>query len=229
MTSTFRALPPETTVGALNPVDIVGLRANGGSLLVQPGPDAFAYEGPGQTMLLPSPEELELREAAKPEKDIMVTWARQAYGDRSYWDILLSDRTLAIMARRVMQVGAQSLSSQFGYFETTPYPFVWSEGHALENLVFSVDMFANAYPPESPPSKQQVIQWWRDLVWTVAQVYGDNVRQGILYKRQLTDGPVNPGMVARPRVPDRAGNREINTAPYVLSHPWGHGGNFPLR
>lgn len=193
-----------------------------GAFTTLPGPDEYVYNGPGQVMMREDASE------QRQDKDILVTWAIEKYGERDYWTTLLSDRTLAIMAKRVRAQAQEALSSQFGHFESTDSPFVWSETHALQNLLFSVERFANAN--SGSVSRELLAEWWRDLTWTVAQVYADNVRQGLLYKRQLTEGPVNPGLVARPRVSDSAaGHRELNTAPYVLSHPWGHGGNFPLR
>jgi len=206
-----------------------------GALTAIVGPDQYEYLGPGQIMLRdadqsPVQNPMVVYADQSPVQNPMVVYALERYGARPYWDTLLSDRTLGIMARRVRQVAQEALSSQFGYFETTEYPFIWSETRALQNLMYSVDTFANVHPPQTPPTKEQLSVWWRDLVWFVAQEYADNVRQGLLYKQRLTDGPVNPGLVARPRVSDSAaGHRELNTAPYVLSHPWGHNGQFPMR
>ena len=206
-----------------------------GLFTAMPGPDTYAYAGPGQIMIRADGgeqqrEDEEYARDATTKPNIMMEYARERYGERPYWRAMLSDRTLAVMARRVRAEAQTALSSQFGYFETTETPFVWSETHALQNLMLSIDHFANANPPERPPSRELLANWWRDLVWTVAQVYADNVRQGLLYKQRLTEGPVNPGLVARPRMPDAAaGHRELNTAPYVLSHPWGHNGNYPMR
>jgi hypothetical protein len=217
----------------LQSVGQVGGHTVGGSgaFTAMAGNDTYAYFGPGQIMIREDGDASDARDPAAADlPDLMVVYAQARYGERPYWRALLSDRTLALMARRVRKEAATALSSQFGYFETSEYPFVWSETHALQNLMLSVDQFANANPPESPPSRELLADWWRDLVWTVAQVYADNVRQGLLYKQRLTEGPVNPGLVARPRVSDSAaGHRELNTAPYILSHPWGHNGNFPMR
>lgn len=227
----------QRTMASRGDVTSAGVYADGGGALsALPGPDTYEYLGPGQTVFRSDADaaagdpESERRVEDDNARDILVAWAISQYGVRPYWNAMLSDRTLGIMARRVRSEAQEALSSQFGYFETTEYPFVWSETHALQNLMLSVDKFANANPPERPPSRELLVEWWRDLVWTVAQVYADNVRQGLLYKRQLTEGPVNPGLVARPRAPDSgAGHRELNTAPYMLSHPWGHNGNFPMR
>jgi len=214
------------------PVGYVGAHTVGGSgaFTALPGAETYSYDGPGQVMIRDDGDDAGADSYGEPKRDVLVTFARARFGDRPYWRALLSDRTLAVMARRVRAEAHEALSSQFGYFETTETPFVWSETHALQNLMFSVERFAFANPPESPPDRQALADWWRDLVWTVAQVYADNLRQGLLYKQRLTEGPVNPGLVARPRAPDAgAGHRELNTAPYVLSHPWGHNGNFPMR
>ncbi len=217
------------TVGPLLGADnsLVGVQVNGGqAALLEVGVDAQAYSGVGQTVSvggLQAPGSGDLR-------DRMVVFARLRFGPRPYWSMLLSDRVLALNARQVELFAAEMVPSEFGFWESPRPAFNWSGDDALLLLLQSVGQFADSYTEErDPPSVFDMARWWRRLSYTVAQWYAGQVAQVLQLNRALSQGNVNPTLLARPRMADRAMDREINASAYNLEHPWGHSGHYPMR